>query len=186
METMASIRTNRPATSGKTLQLMSRTIRIGFVWVLTRTTQATTRAARQVGNPRSLFKAEAASRMPATIQIPMNTSLPAGLSRPMPSPSATAPESSRRKYHRKTMYVAAIENTDGNVNAASQCAREGMRVRNTTRLAGLEMGSTNEAALAISAHAKRYGNGSAFDLRTAENTAGVNTTAVASLDMKIV
>ncbi len=79
-----------------------------------------------------------------------------------------------------------MESKDGNVNAASQCASGGMRVRNTTRLAGLEMGSTNEAALAISAQANKYGSGSAFDLRTAVNTAGVNTTAVASLDMKIV
>ena len=56
-----------------------------------------------------------------------------------------------------------------------------------TRLAGLEIGSTNEAALATKAQINRYGSGcSAFAVRTAAATAGVSTTAVASFDKNTV
>jgi hypothetical protein len=48
------------------------------------------------------------------------------------------------------------------------------------------MGRTNEAAFAINAQAKRYGSGGTLAFRTAARMAGVNTTAVASFDMKIV
>ena len=43
-----------------------------------------------------------------------------------------------------------------------------------------------DAAFAISAHTNRYGSGGTFALRTAARMAGVSTTAVASLDMKMV
>ena len=71
-------------------------------------------------------------------------------------------------------------------NDASQCGSGGICVRNTTRFAGFEIGSTNDAAFAIIAQANKYGSGSAFDLRTAASTAGVSTTAVASFDRKTV
>lgn len=48
------------------------------------------------------------------------------------------------------------------------------------------MGSTKLAALAINAQANSKGSGSALAFLAATNTAGVSTTAVASLDMKVV
>jgi hypothetical protein len=75
---------------------------------------------------------------------------------------------------------------DGKPNAAIHCISDGIWVRNTTRLAGFEIGSTNDAALAMNAQANRLGSGSAFERRTALNTAGVSTTAVASFDMRMV
>ena len=56
-----------------------------------------------------------------------------------------------------------------------------------TRFAGFEIGSTNEAALAMKAQMNRYGSGSStLAVLTAAATAGVRTTAVASFDRKIV
>ncbi len=56
-----------------------------------------------------------------------------------------------------------------------------------TRLAGFEIGNTNEAALAMKAQTSRYGSGcSAFAARATAATAGVSTTAVASLDRNTV
>ena len=48
---------------------------------------------------------------------------------------------------------------EGRVNMASQRARGGMLEWKTTRLAGLEMGSTKLAALAMKAQAKQIGHG---------------------------
>ena len=48
------------------------------------------------------------------------------------------------------------------------------------------MGRTKDAAFAVKAQAKRYGNGCTFALRTTVKIAGVNTTAVASFERKIV
>ena len=55
--------------------------------------------------------------------------------------------------------MAATESMDGTRNAASQAESGGMFVRKTTRLAGFEMGSTKDAALAMRAQAKRCGRG---------------------------
>src|SRR5580692_2969294 len=75
---------------------------------------------------------------------------------------------------------------EGTLNMASHRSRGGMVELKTTKFAGLEMGSTKLAAFATSAHEKRYGSGGALARLTAVNTAGVRTTAVASLDMKTV
>src|SRR5581483_4432283 len=56
----------------------------------------------------------------------------------------------------------------------------------TTRLAGLEIGSTKLAALAMKAQTNKYGSGSTFAARVAAYTAGVSTTAVASFDRNTV
>lgn len=56
-----------------------------------------------------------------------------------------------------------------------------------TRFAGLEIGSTKDAALAIRAQMNRKGSGFlTFAVLMAAATAGVSTTAVASFDRKIV
>ena len=55
-----------------------------------------------------------------------------------------------------------------------------------TRLAGLEIGSTKLAALAMKAHMKRYGSGLDAGAVAAAYTAGVSTTAVASFDSNTV
>ena len=52
--------------------------------------------------------------------------------------------------------------------------------------AGLEMGSTKLAALATNAQMKRKGSGLTSALRVAAYTAGVSTTAVASLERNVV
>ena len=63
----------------------------------------------------------------------------------------------------------------------------GIRLAYTTRLAGFETGSTKLAALAISAQANKCGKGRlSWAVLAAASTAGVSTTAVASLDMKVV
>jgi hypothetical protein len=55
-----------------------------------------------------------------------------------------------------------------------------------TKFAGLEIGSTKLAALAMNAHMKRYGSGSTRAAVAAAYTAGVSTTAVASFDRNTV
>ena len=79
-----------------------------------------------------------------------------------------------------------MESNEGTPKDKSHCPRGGIPWWNTTRLAGFEIGSTKEAAFAMSAQTNRYGSGSTFALRTAVRIAGVSTTAVASFDMKMV
>ena len=68
----------------------------------------------------------------------------------------------------------------------SQIPSGGMCRSKMTRLAGLEIGKTKLAAFAMSAQASKYGLGSTLALRTTARTAGVRTTAVASLERNAV
>ena len=60
-----------------------------------------------------------------------------------------------------------MERIDGRPNDTSHRPNGGMLVRKTTRFAGLEIGKTNEAALAIMAQANKYGSGATLALRIA-------------------
>src|SRR6202140_5692607 len=75
---------------------------------------------------------------------------------------------------------------DGSTKVRSHSDSGGICVPNTTRLAGLEIGSTKLAALAMKAQMNRYGSGSTLAARVAAYTAGVSTTAVASFDSNTV
>ena len=68
---------------------------------------------------------------------------------------------------------------------ATRRAREDLPP-NTTRFAGLEIGKTKLAAFATKAQIKSNGMARVRALRAAASTAGVKTTAVASLERKIV
>src|ERR1700744_403021 len=91
-----------------------------------------------------------------------------------------------RKIQRSTAKVATMDRIDGIPNHSSHRLRGGIWSWKTTRLAGFEIAKTNDAALAMKAHTNRYGRGSIFALRTATRIAGVRTTAVASLDIRMV
>src|SRR6202011_813156 len=97
-----------------------------------------------------------------------------------------APRSCLRNIHRISANVATMLRIEGTPNHSSHRPSGGIWLWKTTRLAGLEIGRTNEAALAMNAHTRRYGSGSTLALRTATRIAGVSTTAVASFDMTTV
>jgi len=77
-----------------------------------------------------------------------------------------------------------MDASEGSPKVSSHRPSGGMPLLYTTRFAGLEIGRTKLAALAMKAQIIRYGSGSAFAVRTAASTAGVSTTAVASLERK--
>jgi hypothetical protein len=85
-----------------------------------------------------------------------------------------------------TRKVTRIENTDGTPKSASHVPSGGIPIWKTTRFAGFEICNTKLAAFAIKAQTNKYGSGETFAFRTADKIAGVNTTAVASFDMKMV
>ena len=60
-----------------------------------------------------------------------------------------------------------IATTEGSANRRSHTASGGMSCPNTTRLAGLEIGNTKLAALAMKAQTNRWGNGSTLAARVA-------------------
>ena len=99
--------------------------------------------------------------------MPNAASLPPRRSGAMSSTAATAASSSRRCVSRSTTYVATIATTDGSAKMRSHSDSGGICVPNTTRLAGLEIGSTKLAALAMNAQMNRYGSGSTLAARVA-------------------
>ena len=60
-----------------------------------------------------------------------------------------------------------IAATEGSAKIRSQSASGGICWPNTTRLAGLDIGSTKLAAFAMNAQMKRYGSGSTLAARVA-------------------
>jgi hypothetical protein len=96
------------------------------------------------------------------------------------------PASLRRSAQRSIAKVTAMAASEGRAKEPNHCPSGGIAPPYSTRLAGLEMGSTKLAALATSAQANSAGRGSALALRAAAKTAGVSTTAVASFDRKVV
>lgn len=68
----------------------------------------------------------------------------------------------------------------------SHCPSGGTWSPYRTRLAGFEIGRTNDAALAMNAQMNSSGSGSALAFFAAASTAGVRTTAAASFDRKVV
>ena len=97
-----------------------------------------------------------------------------------------APRRSPRDSHRNTINVSKTAGIDGTKKISSQRKSEGKWLPKMTRLAGLEMGRRKLAALAMSAHASKCGRGFTSSRRTMVSTAGVSTTAVASLERKAV
>src|SRR3954447_25315527 len=87
------------------------------------------------------------------------TSLPSDLSSALLFGASIGLQRSLRKYQRRTRNVTPMESTEGIRKYPSHCPKAGILEWNTTRLAGLEIGRTKEAALAIKAQAKRNGNG---------------------------
>ena len=82
-------------------------------------------------------------------------------SRPVPDSAGTSDTvstrgvSSTRNSSASAPQVTTMAASDGSANARNQASSGGMCSPKTTRLAGLEIGSTKLAALAISAHANR-------------------------------
>src|SRR5581483_3444091 len=97
-----------------------------------------------------------------------------------------APLNARRCAARRTKKVATMAMRDGPRKLASHTPSGGMLLANTTRLAGFDIGRRKLAALAMNAQASRYGSGSVCAFRAAAYTAGVSTTAVASLERRAV
>jgi hypothetical protein len=87
--------------------------------------------------------------------------MPSAASRPVPDrrgtcdPSSTAPARSARKTRISKPQVTTMAAIDGSPKRPSQDSSGGMCSPNTTRLAGLEIGSTKLAALAMNAQANR-------------------------------
>src|SRR5579883_3609073 len=182
----ASTRTKRPATSGKTLHDTPVTTGQGDWRVPIRMKAAVAAPAAKVGRPRRQPSAEAARSASAVAAIPIAASAPPRVSGAGSGAAFSAVVSCRRRAKRRARKVSAIETVDGKAKRASQTRSGGMFGPKTTRLAGLEIGRTKLAALSMKAQIKRYGSGSAPAARAAAYTAGVSTTAVASLERKVV
>src|ERR1700722_11626394 len=188
--TAASTSTNSPATSASVAQLISRASLHGLSFSEIATAAVTASAVTNVGNPRSLPIAEATSKTATTTASPANTKIPLRLNftsaTSLAIAAGNAPRNSARNSQRSAAYVTTMDTTQGTPNSTSHRPSGGMSPRNTTRFAGFEIGNKNDAAFAINAQTKRYGNGVTRALRTAAKIAGVNTTAVASFDIKMV
>src|SRR6202012_4353645 len=148
--------------------------------------RAVAAAAMSVGKPSGHWRADAMRRSAAVAAMPAAASLPPGVSTSGTVGGAMVPCNAERCVHRSTTNVSRIETTEAPKNSLSHVARGGRCVANTTRFAGLDIGKTKLAALAMKAQIKRYGIGLAPACRVAAYTAGVSTTAVASLDRRTV
>src|ERR1700727_2909531 len=129
---------------------------------------------------------EAARSITVAITKPQAANFPASESATGSSASAACSRRCFREANLKTKNVAAIEAIDGIRKVRSQVSRGGRCPSKTTIFAGLEIGRTKLAAFAIKAQANKYGRASTFAFRTAAYTAGVRTTAVASLERNTV
>ncbi len=118
--------------------------------------------------------------------MPASANAPPRLSGTVSTRSAQRPRRSLRSAQYSMPKVTVIASSEGSAKAAIHAPSVGMVPPYSTRLAGLEIGSTKLAALAISAQANSIGSGLAPALRAAAYTAGVSTTAVASLDRNAV
>src|SRR5471030_1301798 len=79
-----------------------------------------------------------------------------------------------------------MESSEGTMKRPIQSDSAGVWLPYRTRLAGLDIGKTKLAAFAMNAQTNSRGNGFVSAFFAAANTAGVSTTAAASLDRKVV
>ena len=159
---MPSTKTNRPATSGSTLQEMSFTNVHGGIFFTSRIVTIVASPARNVGRPSGQLRPDATS---STIAV---AAMPPAASRPPSDNMGTcmfremSPARSARCMNRRVKNVIRTDRTDAIPNSASHLPSDGICAPYTTRLAGFEIGSTKLAALAMKAQTKRYGRGLAF------------------------
>src|ERR1700733_4385866 len=182
----ASTITKSPATSGSTDHDTPFAIFSGSLRSLHATTAIASTAAQQVGAPSENPSAEDATSAAAAIANPASANFPSVESKTRSSSACIFPRRSFREIHRKHKYVSTIAATDGTRKIRNHIPSGGNCSPNPTRFAGLEIGKTKLAAFAISAHASKYGFGATFTRRTTASTAGVSTTAVASLERNAV
>ena len=181
-----STTTNSPATSGNTLHEISRTIGTHAARSRIATHATVTTPASAVGNPSGRSATDTAISATAVVAMPASAMRPPRVSGCTGSADSQWPDSARRCTIRSITNVQTIDATDGAAKCASQTPSAGMCAPYSTRFAGFEIGSTKLAALATSAQLYNSGIGSAFARRAAARTAGVSTTAVASLDRNTV
>src|SRR6187402_3443770 len=79
-----------------------------------------------------------------------------------------------------------MDSTEGTMNRPIHRDNAGVWLPYRTRLAGFEIGKTKLAAFAMNAHTNNKGKGFVSAFFAAAKTAGVSTTAAASLDRNVV
>ncbi len=151
----ASTNTNSPATSGNTLQATPFNTRHGAQRSRRQTTETVAMPANAVGNPNAIPAADEASRTTAVNPIPNAVVFAEVESTGIATSATTSCFNAACCVHRNKTYVAPIASNEGKAYCGNHCTRDGTWSPYSTRLAGLEMGSTNDAALATNAQINR-------------------------------